>query len=135
VEHIEEIIHATYERKRRGPREGTKGINSNHISISVEPINPCVTNTLERTPPFRKPNFIGRNTTRSTSIQGATIGAASLGSISQGSTSHRGSISSFMMVGHDPTIRFSGFKGEASEDLEKHLLICEKYLGRKIDHG
>jgi hypothetical protein len=30
------------------------------------------------------------------------------------------------MEEHDPTIRLLEFKGEASEDLEKHLFICEK---------
>jgi len=30
------------------------------------------------------------------------------------------------MVGHDPTIMLSEFKGEASEDPEKPLFICEK---------
>jgi hypothetical protein len=29
------------------------------------------------------------------------------------------------MVGHDPTIRLPEFKGEASEDREKHLFIYE----------
>jgi hypothetical protein len=35
------------------------------------------------------------------------------------------SSSSFNMEGHDPTIRLLEFKGEASEDLEKHLFVCE----------
>jgi hypothetical protein len=30
------------------------------------------------------------------------------------------------MTRHDPTIRLPKFKGEASEDPEKHLFICEK---------
>jgi hypothetical protein len=29
------------------------------------------------------------------------------------------------MVGHDPTIRLPEFLGEATEDPEKHLSICE----------
>ena len=53
MEDIEEILCATYERKTRVPRIGTQGINPIHISVSVEPINPCVTNTPIRTPPFR----------------------------------------------------------------------------------
>jgi hypothetical protein len=64
MEHIEEILHVTYERKTRGPREGTEGRNPIHINASVEPINPCVTNTPERTPPFRKPNFSGKKCSR-----------------------------------------------------------------------
>jgi hypothetical protein len=50
VEQIEEILCTTYERKMRGPREGREGINPIHINVSVEPINPCVTNTPKRTP-------------------------------------------------------------------------------------
>ena len=57
VEQIEEILHATYERKTSGPRVGIKGITPIHVSVSVEPINPCLTNTPEITPPFRKPKF------------------------------------------------------------------------------
>jgi hypothetical protein len=30
------------------------------------------------------------------------------------------------MAGHDPTIRLPEFQGEASEDPEKNLFICEK---------
>jgi hypothetical protein len=67
VETIEKILHVTYERKKRGTREETRGITPIHISVSVEPINPCETNTPERTPPFRQPNFSGRNTAGSTS--------------------------------------------------------------------
>ena len=40
VEKIEEIMLVTYERKTRGPRAGTEGINPIHISANVEPINP-----------------------------------------------------------------------------------------------
>jgi hypothetical protein len=63
VEQIEEILHTTYERKTGGPRERTKGKTPFQINISVEPITPCATSTPERTPPFRQPNFSGRNTT------------------------------------------------------------------------
>jgi hypothetical protein len=63
VEKIEEILHATYERKTRGPGSGTKGIAPIHITFSVEPTTPCVTNTPKRTPAFRKLNFSGRETT------------------------------------------------------------------------
>jgi hypothetical protein len=51
MEEIEEILCATYERKTRGPRVGTKGRTPIHVS--VEPITPCATNTPKRTPPFR----------------------------------------------------------------------------------
>jgi hypothetical protein len=57
VEKIEEILHIPYERKMRGPRKGREGNNPIHINVSVEPINPCATNTLKRTPPFRQSNF------------------------------------------------------------------------------
>jgi hypothetical protein len=89
VEQIEEILHMTYERKTRGPRVGIEGNTPIHISVSVEPINPCATNTPRRTPPFRQPNFGRRKTTGSTSTQGTTTGGASSGSISQVSTPRR----------------------------------------------
>jgi hypothetical protein len=41
VEQIEEILHATYERKTGSPRAGTEGRNPTHVSFNVEPINPC----------------------------------------------------------------------------------------------
>jgi hypothetical protein len=63
VEHIEEILRATYERKTRGPRVRREDINPIHINVSLEPINPCVTITPKRTPPFRQLNFGRRKTT------------------------------------------------------------------------
>jgi hypothetical protein len=54
VEKIEEILCMTYERKTRGPREGIEDNTPIHTSVSVEPINPCVTNTPRRIPPFRQ---------------------------------------------------------------------------------
>jgi hypothetical protein len=74
VEKIEEIMHATYERKMRCPRAGIEGNNYIHINVSGEPMNPCTTNKPKRTPPFRQPNFGRRKTTRSTSTQGTTTG-------------------------------------------------------------
>jgi hypothetical protein len=35
------------------------------------------------------------------------------------------------MAGHDPTIRLLEFLGEAEEDLEKHLFICENIWEEK----
>ena len=86
VKQIEEILCATYERNMRGPREGIEGSTPIHISVSVEPINPCVTNTPRRTTPFRQPNFGRMKTIESTSTQGKTNGGASSGRISQLST-------------------------------------------------
>jgi hypothetical protein len=74
VEQIEEIQRATYERKTRVPRARTEGRTPIHVNVSVEPINPCATNTPERTPQFRQPNFSGRKTTGSTSKQETAIG-------------------------------------------------------------
>jgi hypothetical protein len=62
----------TYERKTRGPRMGREGNNPIHINVSVEPINPCATNTPKRTPPFRQPYFKRRNIERSTYTQETT---------------------------------------------------------------
>jgi hypothetical protein len=70
VKQIEEILHATYERKTRGPRVEGEGSHPIHINVSVEPINPCATNTPNRTPPFRQPRFGGIPTVGSTSTQG-----------------------------------------------------------------
>jgi hypothetical protein len=67
MNHIEEILHSTYGRKTRGPREGIKGNNPIHINVTLEPINPCATNTPRRTPRFRQPNFRRRKTKGSTS--------------------------------------------------------------------
>jgi len=131
VENIEEILCATYERKTRSPRMEVEGNTHIHISVSVEPTNACVTNTPIIRPSFRQPNFGRRKTTGSTSTQGTTNGGASPGSNSQVSTSCRGSISTFKMVGHDPTIRLLEFKGEASEDPEKHMFICENIWEEK----
>jgi hypothetical protein len=127
VEHIEEILRATYERKTRGPRARGEGNHPIHINVNVEPINPCATNTPKRTPPFRQPKFDGSPTIGSTSTQGAIIGGSSLGSNNRVSTPHGGGSSLvFIMVGHDPTIRLPEFWGEAAEDPEKHLFICAK---------
>jgi hypothetical protein len=105
VEKIEEILRATYERKTRGPGEETGGGTPIHISVSVEPINPCETNIPERAPPFRQLNFSGRNAAGSTCTLGETTGGASSGSSSQGYTLHEGSSSAFKMARHDPTIK------------------------------
>jgi hypothetical protein len=96
----------------------------------VEPINPCATNIPIITPPFRQLNF-GRKTEGSTSSQGSTTEVSSLGTSSQVSTPCGGSSSAFSMVGHDPTIRLLEFKGEALEDHEKHLFICENIWEEK----
>jgi hypothetical protein len=106
VEQIEEILRATYERKTRGPRIGGEDSHPFCINVSVEPINPCATNTPKRTSPFRQPKFKGSLRARSTSTTGATIGGTSSGSTSQVSTlRRRGRNSVFRMAGHDPTIR------------------------------
>jgi hypothetical protein len=132
VEKIQEILRATYERKTRGPRTGEEGSHPIHINVSVEPINPCATNTPKRTPPLRKPKFRGSPTARSTSTQGETTRGASSGSTSQVSTP-RGGGSSFIfrMAGNNPTIRLLEFQGEATEDPKKSLFICAKIWEEK----
>jgi hypothetical protein len=100
----------------------------------VEPINPCATNTPRRTPPFRQSNFRRRNIAGSTSIQRKTTRGTNSGRISQVYTLFEGSMSTFMMEGHDPTIRLPEFKGEASEDPKKNLFISEKIWEEKADH-
>jgi hypothetical protein len=76
-------MHATYERKTGGPRAGTKGRTPIQINVNVEPIAKCVTSTLERTPPFRQPNFSGRKIAGNTYKQGEATGGVSSGSSSQ----------------------------------------------------
>jgi hypothetical protein len=105
VEKTDEIIRTTYERKTRGPRVGIEGNTPIHISVSVETINPCATNTPRRTPPFRQLNSRIRKTIGSTSTQGTITGGASSRSISQVSGLRGGISSTFRMVRHDPTIR------------------------------
>jgi hypothetical protein len=104
---------------------GGEGSHPIHINVNVEPINTCVTNTPKRTSPFRQPKFGRILTTRSTSTLGATTGGASSSSTIQVSTPCRGGSSLvFRMARHDPSIRLLEFRGEAIEDLEKHLFIC-----------
>jgi hypothetical protein len=105
VEQIEEILHTTYERKTRDPIMGREGNNPIHINVSVEPINPCATNTPKRTPSFRQPKFRSSQKEGSTYTQGTTTGGSSSGSTIQVSTLLGGSGSTFGMAGHDPTIR------------------------------
>jgi hypothetical protein len=109
MDKIEEILHAKYKRKTRGPRTGRERRNPIHINVSVEPINPCATNTPKRTPSFRQPKFRRSHTTRSTSTQGTTIGRDNSSSTSQVSTHPGGSSSTFRMEGNDPTIRLPEF--------------------------
>ena len=90
----------------RVPRAGREENNPIHINVSVEPINPCVTNTPKRTSLFRQLNFETRKTAGSTSTQGTTTGGASSRSIIRVSTLHGGRSSSpLKMEGHYPTIR------------------------------
>jgi hypothetical protein len=127
VEQIEEILYTMYERKKRGPRTGGEGIHPFHTNVSVEPINPCATNTPRRKPQFRQPKFKGSLTARSTSTQSETPRGSSSDNLSQVSTLRRGRSSLvFGMVGHDPSIKLLEFRGEAAEDPEKHLFICAK---------
>jgi hypothetical protein len=105
---------------------GREGNNPIHINVSVEPMNPCASYTPKRTPPFRQSKFRRSQTARSTSTQGETSGGASSGSTSQVSTPRGGSSLAFRMAGHNPTFKLPEFKGEVSEDPEKHLFICEK---------
>jgi hypothetical protein len=132
MEKIEEILCTIYERKKRGPRTVGEYNHPFHINVSVEPINPCVTNTPKKTPSFRQSKFGGSLTTGSLSTQGTTTGGASSGNISQVSTPHRGDSSSvFRMAGHDPTIILPKFQGEATEEPEKNLFICAKIWEEK----
>jgi hypothetical protein len=90
--------------------QGTEGRTPIQFTIGVEPTTPCVTNTLERTPAFRQPNFSGRNIVGNTSKQGVETRGASSGTNSKISTPREGSSSTqFKMVGHNPIIRLPEF--------------------------
>jgi hypothetical protein len=110
VEQIEEILCAAYERKTRGPRTGGEDNHPFNINVSVEPINPCATNTPKRTPLFRKIEFGGSPTVGSTSTQRETTRGASSDNLSQVSTPRGGGSSPvFGMAGHNRTIRLPKF--------------------------
>jgi hypothetical protein len=61
--------------------------------MSVEPTTPCVTNTSERTPTFRQPNFSGIRETGKGSNRGKSFGGEILGCNTQLFTSRGGSSS------------------------------------------
>jgi hypothetical protein len=82
MEQTEEIPRVTYERKTRGPRMRGESKHPIHINVSVEPTNPCATNTPNITPPFRQLKFGGSPTSGSTSTLGATTRGASSGNTS-----------------------------------------------------
>jgi hypothetical protein len=110
VEKIEEILYTTYERKTRGPRTGGEDNHPFNINVNVDPINPCVTNTPKRTPPFRQPKFRGSLTAGSTMTQREITRGSSSSNLSQVSTPCGGGSSSvFGMARHDPTIRLPEF--------------------------
>jgi hypothetical protein len=132
MEQIEEILCTMYERKTRAPRKGGEDNHPFHINVSVEPINPCATNTPKRTPPFRQPKFVGSMIARSTYTQGETTRGASSGNLIQVSTPCGGGSSLvFGMEGHDPTIRLLEFRGEVAKYPKKHLFICTKIWEEK----
>jgi hypothetical protein len=103
-------LHVAYERKTRGPRIGGEDNHPFNINVSMEPINPCATNTPKITSPFRQLKFEGSLIAGSTLTQRETTRGANLGNLSQLYTSRRGGSSLvFGMVGHDPTIRLPEF--------------------------
>jgi hypothetical protein len=110
MEQIEEILRAAYKSKIRGPRIGGENNDPFNINVSVEHINPCVTNTPKRTPLFRQPNFRASPIVGSTSTQRETTRGASSSNLSQVSTPCGGGSSSvFGMARQDPTIRLPEF--------------------------
>jgi hypothetical protein len=93
VENIEEILQEMYERKKKGPWSGTKGKNTVHIIVSVEPTIPCATNTPERTLSFRQPIFSRRGAVGQGSNKGLIKRGKILGINNQLSTPHGSSSS------------------------------------------
>jgi hypothetical protein len=113
------------------PRAGTQGRTHIDVSVSVEPITPCATNTRGGTPLYRQLNFSGRKEEGNTSKQGTKTGGPISRSSIQVSTPRGGSSSSqFNMAGHDFTIKLP-VREEASEDPENNSFICENIWEEK----
>jgi hypothetical protein len=100
----------------------------------VEPTTPCATKTSEEEETFRQQVISGRRILVGCGSSGNSSKSISSTSSSQVSTPHRGgSTTNFTMAGVDPTIRLPEFRGEGSEDPEKHLFICENiWVAKKI---
>jgi hypothetical protein len=127
-------LHATYEMKTASPKVGTKGRTPFQVSVSVEPITPCVTSSPERTPAFRQLNFSERKTTKSTSKQGETTGGASSRSSIQISTSRGGSSSTQNMAVHDPTIKLLEFRERHLRTLKRTCSFTRRSEKKSISH-
>jgi hypothetical protein len=95
----------------------------------VEPTTPCATNTTEEEKVVNQQVISGR---RIFAGRGSSRRSASSASSSQVSTLRGdGSSTNFTMAGHDPTIRLPEFRGDGSNDPEKHLFIREKIWATK----
>jgi hypothetical protein len=121
---IDDILHATYERKMRGHGSSVEEESPFQIQISVEPTKPCVITTNKEEKPVNQQVISGR---RIFPRCGSSSRSASSTSINQVSTPlEGGSSTNFTMVGLDPTIRLPEFRGDGLDDPEKHFFICEK---------
>jgi hypothetical protein len=90
----------------------------------VEPTTPCATNTTEEEKAVNQQVISGKIIFPG---RGSNSKSASSTSSSQVSTPRGGgSSTNFTMEGKDPTIKLSEFRGDGSNDPEKHLFICEK---------
>jgi hypothetical protein len=88
---------------------------------------PCETKTFEEEETFRQQVISGRRILVGRGSSGNLSKSISLASSSQVSTPcGGGSTTNVIMERVDPTIRLAEFRGEGSEDPEKHLFICEK---------
>jgi hypothetical protein len=154
MEHIEEILCATYERKTRGVRYNEESSTPIQIRIRVEPTTPCTINTSTNKYFFREPtidsqrnlgehnrsegtsrstnNSVGSGTSGSTSSN--TNGSSSLNNNTQIVVPHREGTTHSTMTGVDPTIRLPEFHGDGRKYPEKKLFMCERIWEVEKNH-
>jgi hypothetical protein len=93
----------------------------------VEPTTPYATKTFEEEEAFKQQMISGRICLVRCGSSGNSRRSISSESSIQVSTVRKGgSTTKFTMDGKDPTIQLPKFRGEGSDDPEKHLFICEK---------
>jgi hypothetical protein len=91
-----------------------------------------MTKTSEEEEPFRKPTISGRRILVGHGSSGSSSGGTNSTNSSQLSTGG-GSIKNSQCQEHIQLFGYHSFHGEGSEDLEKHLFICENiWVAKKI---
>jgi hypothetical protein len=92
----------------------------------VETTTPCANKTSNEEKQVNQQLISGKRIFAGNGSSGSSRRSISTPSSIQVSTSREsGTTKNFTMVGQDHIIRLPEFHGEGSEDLEKHLFICE----------